>query len=129
MRTLSNNFLTLFLVFLLGVSPIQSIAASVSACMSMGSAIISSSSMSSMHQKMKASDKNSQHDMSQTNQQHDCCDQNACQMSHCVSSAFTAIMPFFGVKDVTYSVTDAVLIPSVSSIQFYPSSLYRPPKV
>lgn len=128
MRTLSNNFLTLILAFLLGFSPIQSISASVADCMSMGSVMSSSPSMSSMHQQMKTSGKNVQHDMSETNQQHDCCNQDACQMSHCIS-AFTAIMPTFGVKDVTYRVTNTVLIPGASTIQFYPSSLYRPPKV
>lgn len=129
MRTLFNNFLTLLLAFVLGFSPIQSIAASVSSCMSMDSAVISGNSMSSsMHLQMKGSDKSSQHVMSQTNQQHDCCDQNECQMSHCIS-AFTAIMPSFSVKDVSYTATDIGLIPSASTLQFYPSSLYRPPKV
>jgi len=125
MKTLPNNFLTLILAFLLGLSPIQSIAASVSSCLSMEGVV--SSSMSSMHQQMKADDKNAQHDMGQTNNQHDCCDQNTCQMSHC-ASVYTAIMPTFTVKDVAYNATDISLIPSASSIQFYPSSLFRPPK-
>lgn len=122
MRTLFNNFLTLLLAFVLGFSPIQSIAASVSSCMD------STNSRSSMHLQMKGSDKSSQHVMGQTNQQHDCCDQNECQMSHCIS-VFTAIMPSFSVKDLSYTATDISLIPSASTIQFYPSSLYRPPKV
>lgn len=128
MRTFPNNLSMLILAFLLGFTPIQSIAASVSACMSMNHAMSKMNRMSHMYQQMKVSEKNSQHDMTQANQQHDCCDQNACQMSHC-ASVYTAIIPSFEVNGVKYSVTDIRLKPVTSTIQFYPTSLYRPPKV
>lgn len=81
-----------------------------------------------MHQHMNVSDKVAKSDMKQTDMEHDYCNQNSCDMSHC-ASAFTAVMTSNNLNDVTYTAASIQLKSNISLIQFYPSSLYRPPKI
>lgn len=106
------------LAIVLGLSPLQNIAASVSDCMN---------SVDTMHHQMSMSDSGMQHDMSQSGNKDDCCSENACDMSHC-ATPFTVAMIANNLSDITYTVTNIQLKPRLSLIQFYPSSLYRPPK-
>lgn len=128
MKFLSDNLLMLALAVVLGISPLQTITASVSKCAEMDQ---------SAHHQMMVSDKSAQHDMSpsdisnpdisnQANQE-DCCKQNTCDMSHC-SGTFAAVIISDTQNNMTYTVSNVYLKPSVSLIQFYPLSLYRPPR-
>jgi hypothetical protein len=119
MKSVSDNLLMLVLAIVLGLSPLQSIAASASNCMKM---------TQGMHHQMNVSEKVMQNDMAQSDTQHDCCGQTACDMSHCASTIAVAITSDT-MNDMTYTVSSVYLKPSVSLIQFYPSSLYRPPKI
>ncbi|MCW8899621.1 MAG: hypothetical protein OQK95_02975 [Gammaproteobacteria bacterium] len=84
---------------------------------------------SSMHHQMKSSDKVMQSDMAKSDSQHDCCNKNECSTTHCASSVMTAVMTSVTITDVTYTVSTLYSKPSLSLISFYPSSLYRPPKI
>jgi len=121
MKFLSDNLLMLVLAIVLGVSPLQSIAASVSNCMD---------SDKTMHHQMNGSKMvmSSNMDMTQLDNQPDCCEQSSCNMSHCAST-FAAVITSDSINDMTYTVSNIHLKPNVSLISFYPSSLYRPPKV
>ena len=124
MKCLSDNLLMLALALVLGISPLQTITASVSKCADMNSTNMNQG----MHHQMKASDKATHHDMSQSDTQNNCCEQNACDMSHCAGT-IAAVVSFDTQNDMTYIVSNVHLKPSISLIQFYPSSLYRPPRV
>ena len=124
MKCLSDNLLMLALALVLGISPLQTITASVSKCADMNSTNMNQG----MHHQMKASDKATHHDMSQSDTQNNCCEQNACDMSHCAGT-IAAVVSFDTQNDMIYIVSNVHLKPSTSLIQFYPSSLYRPPRV
>lgn len=119
MKILSDNLLVLVLAIVLGLSPLQSIYASVSKCMNVNQ---------SMHHQMMNSDKMMQHDMMQSEPLHDCCEQTACDMSHCASTV-AAVITSDSLNEMTYTVSNVVLKPNDTLIQFFPSSLYRPPKI
>ena len=121
MKFLSDNLLVIALAIVLGVSPLQSIAASVSNCMDSNKA---------MHHQMNGSKMvmSSNMDMTQSNNQPDCCETSACDMSHCAST-FAAVIASSSLNDIAYTMSNIHLKPNVSLISFYPSSLYRPPKV
>jgi len=124
MKFLSENLLVLALAIVLGISPLQTITASVSKCAEMDQ---------SAHHQMMVSDKSAQHDMSHSDisnpaNQEDCCKQNTCDMSHCAGTV-AAMMISYTQNEMTYTVRNVYLKPSISLIQFYPSSLYRPPSV
>ena len=117
MKKLSDNLLTLILAFVLGLSPLQSITASVSKCMN----------MSSMHHQMKSSEKTTQMDMKNPGSKSDCCNQNECGTTHCASATVAAITSN-NTSDITYSINRTYQNPTASLTSFYPSSLYRPPR-
>lgn len=124
MKFLSDNLLVLALAFVLGISPLQSISASVSKCMNMDQ---------SMHHQMRGSEKVAQHDMSHSDisnqaNQDDCCKQNTCDMSHCAGTV-AAVMISDTQNNMTYTVSNVYTKPIISLFQHYPSSLYRPPRV
>ncbi|MCK4866217.1 MAG: hypothetical protein KAT06_12440 [Gammaproteobacteria bacterium] len=119
MKILSDNLLMLALAIVLAVSPLQNIAASVSKCVDMDQ---------TMHHQMKEHENVMQHDMTQSEPQHDCCEQTACDMTHCATTV-AAVITSDSLNKMTYTVSNVVLKPNVTLIQFYPSSLYRPPKV
>lgn len=118
MKFVSDYLLMFTLAIVLGLSPVQDIVASTSKCMNMSQ---------NMHHQMHvahSAEKMAQNDVSQN----DCCEQSTCDMSHCAS--FTAASTTSNTQnDMTYIVSNVYLRPSVSLIQFYPTSLYRPPKV
>lgn len=110
------------LAIVLVLSPVQTIAASVSNCMSVDN---------TMHHQMNMSASEIQHDMAdmtKSNVEDDCCTQNTCDMSYC-ASATTAALISTNVNDMTYIVSNIFLKPNTSLVEFYPSSLYRPPKI
>lgn len=119
MKFISDNLLILALAVVLGLSPLQTITASVSKCMNMDQ---------SMHHQMNVADKAMHSDMAQSDTQQDCCEQTACDMSHCASTTAAATTSN-SLNDMTHTVGNVSLKPDVSLLQFYPSSLYRPPKV
>ena len=119
MNILSDNLLVLALAMVLGLSPLQSISASVCKCMS---------SSDSTHHQMDMSNKSMHAGMMHSDNQNDCCEENACEISHCASSV-TATIISDTVNEMTYTVSNVVLSPTLSLIQFYPSSLYRPPRI
>ena len=119
MKYLSDNLMMLALAIVMGLSPLQTIAASVSKCMNMSH---------SMHQQMKVSDSATHADMKQSGNKSDCCNQNECGTTHCASVAVAAITSN-NISDVAYTVSETYQKPNVSLLPFYASSLYRPPKI
>ena len=122
MKFISDNLMIPMLAIVLVLSPLQSIAASVSNCMSMNN---------TMHHQMNMSGGETQHDMAgmtKSNTEDDCCNQNACDMTHCASASSAALIST-NTNDVKYIVSNLYLKPNSLLIEFYPSSLYRPPKV
>lgn len=119
MKSLSDNLLMLALAIVLGISPIQTISASVSKCAEMDQ---------SMHHQMMVSEKVASHDMSHPANQDDCCKQNTCDMSHCAGTV-AAVMISDTQNDMTYTVSNVYTKPIASLFQYYPPSLYRPPRV
>ena len=118
MKSLSDNLMTFVLVLVLGLSPLQTIAASVSKCMN----------MSSMHHQMNVSDNVTQTDMNKSDSKPDCCNKNECGTTHCASATVAAITSNNS-SEITYLGTNTYQKISVSLTSFYPSSLYRPPKI
>ena len=119
MKYLSDNFLTLILVFVLGISPIQSISASASKCMNMNT---------NMHAQMKMAGNDSKQVMDHSENKQSCCDKGDCGTTHCVSTTIVAITSniinnITSISNETYQKANSLLI------AFYPSSLYRPPKI
>ena len=119
MKYLSDNLLTLVLTLVLGISPLQNISASVSKCMTMNK---------STHMQMKMLDKSTQTEINKSETKHDCCSDNACGTTHCASSIVAAI-PSSNINDITYNLSNTYQKLNDSLIPFYPSSLYRPPRV
>lgn len=119
MKFLSDNLLMLALAIVLGLSPLQSITASVSKCMNMSN---------SMHHQMNSSDSVTQADMKNSGTKPDCCNQNECGTTHCTSATVAAITSN-NTSDIACSVNNTYQKPNVSLTPFYPSSLYRPPKI
>lgn len=119
MKSLSDKLMILMLAAVLGLSPLQNIAASVSNCMGMGN---------TMSHQMNMSDKSALSDMKQSDSKHDCCKQNGCGTLHC-SGGISAVLASNYINDMTYTVSSIYSNPVVSLISFYPSSLYRPPKI
>lgn len=119
MKFLSDNLLMLALAIVLAVSPLQNIAASASKCVDMDQ---------TMHHQMNGSEKVMQSNMAQSETQHECCEQTACDMTHCAST-IAVVIKSDTLNKMTYTLSNVVLKPNVSLIQFYPSSLYRPPKI
>lgn len=118
MKLLSDNLMTLILTVVLGLSPLQTITASVSKCMN----------MSSMHHQMTVSDNATQTDMKNSGTKPDCCNQNECGTTHCASATVAAITSN-NFSEVIYSGKNTYQKSSISLISFYTSSLYRPPKI
>jgi len=116
MNFLSDNLLTLVLTLVLGLSPVQNIAASASECMDMNSRI---------HHQMKSSDSMTHINMTQADS--DCCKDNTCGSTHCINATVAAITSN-NISDVNYIVKNISQSTNVSLTSFYPSSLYRPPK-
>ena len=119
MKFLSDNLLTFALAILLGLSPLQSISASVSKCMNMSK---------SMHQQMKKSDTSIKAEMSKSDNKHDSCNGKVCGSTHCASSSVAAITSSNDI-DVSYNESNFYPKANVLLIPYYPSSLYRPPRV
>lgn len=117
MKSLSDNLMTFVLALVLGLSPLQTITASVSKCMN----------MSSMHHQMTVSDSATQTDMKKSGTKPDCCNINECGTTHCASASVMAITSN-NFREITYSSENTYLKSSISLTSFYPSSLYRPPK-
>lgn len=116
-----RKILTHIIILTLTALPVQVITASVSNCMDSNKA---------MHHQMNGIKMvmSSDMDMTQSDSQSDCCEQTACDMTHCASSTAAAITSNTQ-NDMTYIVSNVYLKPAVSLIAFYPSSLYRPPKL
>jgi len=121
MKFISDNLLILALAVVLGLSPLQTISASVYKCMNM---------KQSMHHQMKGSKMvmSSDMDMTKKSNQHKCCEQSSCDMTHCANTIAAVITSGF-LNDMTYTISNIHLKPSIPLTHFYPSSLYRPPKV
>ena len=119
MKYLSDNFLTLILAFVLGISPIQSISASASKCMNMNT---------NMHAQMKMTGNDSKQVMDHSENKQSCCDKNECGTTHCVSTTIVAITSNI-INNITYTSNYTYQKTNLLLIAFYPSSLYRPPKI
>ena len=118
MKFLSDNLLVLIFAFVLGLSPIQSISASASKCMAMDS---------SMHTQMMSADSAEKMGMTDSAATEDFCKSSGCDMTHC-SNITAAINPDNFIH-ATYALNKVYQKPAVRLISFYPSSIYRPPKV
>ena len=119
MKLWSDNMLMLFLATVLSIAPMQSIAASVSKCMNMDS---------SMHVHMISVDSVKKMDMTNSGDTADCCNQNDCGTTHC-TSVTAAVISSNNITNISYALFVAYKKPNKQLISFYPSSLYRPPKV
>ncbi|MDH5599940.1 MAG: hypothetical protein OEY78_01425 [Gammaproteobacteria bacterium] len=120
MKSISDNLLILALALVLGISPFQTISASISGCLDM------EQNMSTHHQ--EASVNMSHGGMSHQGNQHDCCEQNTCDMSGCAASV-AVMVEAVSQNDMTCIVSNIYLQPNTTLLQYYPSSLYRPPRV
>jgi len=116
MKFLSDNFMVLFLAVVIGVSPLQSVAASASKCMDMNK---------NMHTQVNLS---GSAEMKHSGSTEDCCNKNECGTTHCASVTIVAIISN-NTNDVTYTPGSAYQNPNVILLPVYSSSLYRPPKV
>jgi len=119
MKFLSDNVMVLMLTLVMGLSPLQSITASVSKCMDMDK---------NMHHQMNVSEQVAQSKMNQSDMKHDCCNQNECGTTHCASATVAAITSN-NINDIIYTFSTVYQKPNVRLIPFYTSSLYRPPKI
>ena len=119
MKYLSDNLLAIALAIVMGISPLQTITASVTNCMDLNK---------TMHNQMNSSKMIMSSNMSKTHNQHDCCDKNSCDMTHCANT-IAAVVTSVSLNEMTYKISDVHLKPSIALISFYPTSLYRPPKV
>jgi len=119
MKFLSDNFMVLFLAFVIGVSPLQTVAASASKCMDMNK---------NMHAQVNRSDSAANTEMKHSGSTEDCCNKNECGTTHCASATIAAII-FNNTSDVTYTLGSVYQNPNVILLPIYSSSLYRPPKV
>jgi len=121
MKFLSDNFMVLFLAVVIGVSPLQSVAASASKCMDMNK---------NMHTQINLSGSTASAEMkhSGSTTTEDCCNKNECGTTHCAGATIVAIISN-NASDVTYTPDSIYRNPNVILLPVYPSSLYRPPKV
>lgn len=118
MKKLSDNLWVLILAVVLVGAPMQTLTASVSKCTDMEQG---------MHHHMKASGKLMVSDMSDHNSKQDCCEKMSCDMSHCAGTIAAVFVPGL-MNDMTYIVSNVYLPANTSLINFYPSTLYRPPR-
>lgn len=118
-HSIFSNLQTIGLVFVLSISPIQSISASTSNCMDMEN---------SMHHEMNITSQNNHHNMHTIDNSDDCCNKNKCESSHCISTT-TAFISSNSTFYITTTDSSIYQIPDISLTHFYPSSLYRPPKL
>jgi len=119
MKSISDNFLLLAFTLLLGFASVQNITASVSKCIA---------ESNSLHHHIEVSANLAQTDKAQANSQADCCSQNSCASTQC-ASASVAVMSSAEISGITYTASRITPILSVSLLQSYPSSLYRPPRI
>lgn len=117
MKYLSDNLLTFVLTLVLGLSPLQNVSASESKCMTMNKSM-----------QMEMSDKSTQTEINKSDNKHDCCKDSACGTTHCASSVIAAVTST-NVIGITYNISNTYQNLNDSLITFYPSSLYRPPRV
>ena len=120
MEFMSNKLLTFVLVVVLGISPLQTISASMTKCMDMNKSM--------MHQQMNKSADTTQKEMAQSDEKSDCCKNNACMSSQCATS-LTAITDENTDTSINYKVSTNFQKPDFSLTPYFPSSLYRPPRV
>jgi hypothetical protein len=121
-----SHITNLVLIILLGMSPVQTINAAVSNCVKSGNDMQSHK----MPSHKMASHMNMQHDMSQakSGSKHDCCKQEkTCHLVHC-ASVTAAIMDSNPIVHVHYNINKISQAHRISLVEFYPPSLYRPPK-
>ena len=121
-----SHITNLVLIILLGMSPVQTINAAVSNCVKSGNDMQSHK----MPSHKMASHMNMQHDMSQakSGSKHDCCKQEkTCHLVHC-ASAPVAMMNSVPTVHVDYSLNKIYQAHKISLVEFFPASLYRPPK-
>ena len=116
---MSNKLLTFTLAIVLGISPLQTISASMSECMDMNK---------SMHQQMNKSADSIQKEMTQSDEKPDCCKNNTCMSSQCATS-LPAITDKSTDTSINYKVSTNFQKPDFSLTPYFPSSLYRPPRV
>lgn len=119
-----SHITNLALIILLGVSPVQGINAAVSNC------VMSGNDMQHHNMNMVMSHANMQHDMSQdkAGSKTDCCKQEkTCHLVHC-ASAPVAMMNSVPTVHVDYSLNKIYQAHKISLVEFFPASLYRPPK-
>lgn len=129
MKYLSNNLVLLGLAVVLGIAPIQNISASVPDCLDMDT---TNSPMNMQNHSMKFIDSKKFVDSkssSDTSNTSDCCKQDACQAAHCISTTAFGSLSLEPNMTTNYIVSNIYLNPSISLSPFYPSSLYRPPKI
>lgn len=127
MKRHSNNtfityFWTLSLAIILGISPIQNIAASVaSSYMKMGSGM--------MHHKMNhSSNKTTSLEKNlTTDSQEDCCHTSQCDLTHC-SGSISAVINSNLITGYLYNLSSTFQFSHLSLTHHFTSSLYRPPK-
>jgi len=119
MKFLSDNFMVLFLAFVIGVSPLQTVAASASKCVDMNK---------NMHAQVNLSGSTADAEMKHLASTEDCCNKNECGTTHCASTTIVAIISN-NTSDVTYTPGSVYQNPNVILLPVYSSSLYRPPKI
>jgi len=138
MKSLTDRIKMYMLVVVMGLSPLQNVTASVSKCLMM---------TDDMHHQMlmsdSASDKSNMaitmmHDMTstvkpdenmkQSDMQHDCCNEKGCSSVHC-TGAVSALINSNQSVNLISQIKNSYQIPRISKLQFYPASLYRPPKI
>lgn len=118
------------LIVVMGLSPLQNVVASVSECLMM---------MDDMHHQMLMSDSAgmgsnllpmlSDENMKLSDKQHDCCNENGCSSVHCAGTVISAIINSNESINVISQIKSKYQLPRISKLQFYPASLYRPPKI
>ena len=118
MKKISDNIWVVILAIVLVGTPMQTISASVSKCTNMEQG---------MHHQMTPSDMKSAPGMSANNSKQDCCEKMSCDMSHCSGTIVAFFVPAL-TNDMNYIVSNVYHQPNTSLINFYPSSLYRPPR-
>lgn len=109
------------LAIVLSISPVQNISASISTCMKMEN---------SMQHGMHSAQSNHKTNMASANhvdKMQDCCDETKCESNHCAGT--TAAITSDLVIQITYSQKTSYQTARASLTSFYPSTLYRPPKV
>ena len=119
MKQLFNHFSMLVFAFVLAVSPIQSISASVAKCVTIDSGV---------HSHMMSADHAEKMGLADSAHAEDCCNQSECNMTHCAGSMATVITSY-NINTISHLLSSVHKKPNTLSISFFPSSLYRPPKL